>query len=52
MGEENTLFRCIQKEENYKYVPFWKTFSPSKIYIYFKIKHYASQNGKLSKIGV
>lgn len=39
MGEENTLFLCIQKEENYKYVPFWKTFSPSKIYIYFKIKH-------------
>ena len=39
MDEENTLFRCIQKEENYKYVPFWKTFSSSKISIYFKIKH-------------
>ena len=39
MGEEDTFFWCIQKEENYKYVPFWKPFSSSKISIYFKIKH-------------
>lgn len=52
MGKENTLFWRIQKEENYKYVPFWKTFSSSKISIYLIIKYQGSQNGKLLKIGV